>query len=348
MVLPSPGGPLHVDGWGGGGGGGFPLRGEPRVLDLPHPRTGTHVVCVSQRCPGYGSTPARPPAGARPLCEPQCHTGPDRAHAAGSPGRRTAGHTVCRGCPPARRPPLPHGGRRPAPYSRCREQAAGGAASTTTGALPGTYDRHDRWRRPPHAPLPPHPLPAHSTAQQAPPSRERGPARPGSGAAPRQSQGMTATRNKPPAQPRATADSRTSRLRRRILAAPGSPSDPDPSDTAHANARPPRPGTPEWAAEDVSQDLMDTDDRANGPQRALTSAPAAPMARPPAPTSQPLAPQANDGAGASAPPVGDQPPEGPTLDWCAVYRFWRLSPCEQYPPQQTSTQCGGSCCRAGP
>ena len=44
----------------------------------------------------------------------------------------------------ARGPPLPHGGRRPAPHSRCRERAAAGAASTAAGARPGTNDRRGR------------------------------------------------------------------------------------------------------------------------------------------------------------------------------------------------------------
>ena len=93
---------------------------------------------------GRGSAPARPPAGGRPLCDPQCRAGPDRAHAAGRPGRGAAGHAVRRGCPPARGPPLPHRGRRPAPYSRCCEQAAAGAASTAAGARPGTNNRRGR------------------------------------------------------------------------------------------------------------------------------------------------------------------------------------------------------------
>ena len=46
--------------------------------------------------------------------------------------------------PPARRPPLPHGGRRPAPHSRCREQAAAGGASTAAGARPGTNNGRGR------------------------------------------------------------------------------------------------------------------------------------------------------------------------------------------------------------
>ena len=115
---------------------------------------------------------------------------------------------------------------------------------------------------------------------------------------------------------------------------PGRLAAPTSTITAHADAGPPRPGPPELTAEDVSQDLLNTVDRAEGHQRAPTSAPAAPMARPQAPASQPLAPLANDGTGASAPPAGDQPPEEPTLDWCAVCRFWRLSPCDQCPPQQ--------------
>ena len=125
----------------------------------------------------------------------------------------------------------------------------------------------------------------------------------------------------PPAQPRATAGSRTSRLSRRILVAAGSPSDPGHPAAGRAGAGPPQPGPPDLATEDVSQDLLDTDCRAEGHQQALTSAPVAPVAQPPAPASQPLATQTHDGVEASAPPPGDHPPEGPTLDWCAVCRF---------------------------
>ena len=97
VVEASPGGPFHVAGRGGGGGGGFSWGRKPRVPDLPRPR-----VCGSQRCPGYSSVPARPPAGGRPMCEPQCRSRPDRAQAAGRRGRGAAGHTVRPGCPPPR------------------------------------------------------------------------------------------------------------------------------------------------------------------------------------------------------------------------------------------------------
>ena len=135
-------------------------------------------------------------------------------------------------------------------------------------------------------------------------------------------------------------DSRTSRLRRRILAAAGPPSGPDKPAPAHAEAGAPQPGPPEFVAEDVSQDLLDAGVRAVGPQQALANAPPAPVAHPPAPTDRPLAPQAQDGAGASAPLVGDSPPGEPTLDWCDVCRFWRPSPCDQCPPQQAPPEAG--------
>ena len=138
----------------------------------------------------------------------------------------------------------------------------------------------------------------------------------------------------PPAQPRATAGGRTSRLSRRTLAAAGSHGDPGQPAAGRAAAVPLRPGPPDFETEDMSQDLLDTDCRAEGHQRALTSTPVAPVARPPAPAGQPLATQTHVGAAASAPPTWDHSPEGPTLDWCAVCRFWRPSPCDRCPPQQ--------------
>ena len=123
----------------------------------------------------------------------------------------------------------------------------------------------------------------------------------GGAAAPELRQGLAAAQMSPRAQPRVTSDGRTSRLRRRILAAAGSPSGPDQPATAHAEAGPPWPGPPELVAEDVSQDLLDSHVCAQGPQQALASAPPAAVAHPPAPAGQPLAPQAHDSAGASAP-----------------------------------------------
>ena len=188
------------------------------------------------------------------------------------------------------------------------------ARAPTTGAV------GDAGRPLPRGPPPP----TRPEAQQAPLSRGRDPAMPDGEAAPGGSQGITAARMSPPAQPRATAGSLTSRLSRRILAAAGSPSDPGQPAAGRAGAGPPRPGPPDLATEDVSQDLLDTDCRAEGHQRALTSAPVAPVARPPAPASQPLATQTQNGAEASAPPTGDHPPEGPTLDGCAVCRVCRF------------------------
>ena len=138
----------------------------------------------------------------------------------------------------------------------------------------------------------------------------------------------------PPAQPQVATDGRTSRLRRHILAAAQTPSVPDQPATTHAETGPPRPGPPDLAAEGVSQDLLDADVRAGGHQKALIDAPPAPVAHPSAPAGHPLVPQAQDGAGASAPPTGDSPPGEPTLDWCEVCRFRRPSPCDQCPPQQ--------------
>ena len=138
----------------------------------------------------------------------------------------------------------------------------------------------------------------------------------------------------PLARPRATAGGQPSRLSRRLLAVAGSPSDPGQLAAGRAGAGPPPARPPGFGNENISQDLLDTDTRAEGHQRALTSAPVAPVARPPAPVGQPLATPTHDGAEASAPPTGDHPPEGPTLDGCAVCRFWRPSPCDQCPPRQ--------------
>ena len=168
---------------------------------------------------------------------------------------------------------------------------------------------------------PPPPPPTRPEAQQAPLSRGKDPSLPDGGAAPGGNQGTTAARMSPPARPRATAGGQPSRLSRRLLAVAGSPGDPGQPAAGRAGAGPPRPGPPELATENISQDLLDTDSRAEGHQRALTSAPVAPVARPPAPAGQPLATPTHDGAEASAPPTGDHPPEGPTLDWCAVCRF---------------------------
>ena len=138
----------------------------------------------------------------------------------------------------------------------------------------------------------------------------------------------------PPARPQAAANSRPSRLSQRILAATGTPSDPGQPTARHAGAGPPRPGPSDVATEDMSQDLLGTDCRKEGHQRALASAPVALVAHPQAPAGNPLTTQAQDGAEASAPPTGSHPPEGPTLDWCAVCRFWRPRPCDQCPPQR--------------
>ena len=157
---------------------------------------------------------------------------------------------------------------------------------------------------------------------------------PGGGATLGRSQEITAARMSPPARPQAAANSRTSRLSRRILAAAGTPSGPGQPAARHAGAGPPRPGPSDVATEDMSQDLLGTDCREEGHQRALAGAPVAPVAHPQAPASKPLTTQAHDGAEASAPPTGNHPPEGLTLDWCTVCRFWRPSPCDQYPPQR--------------
>ena len=191
---------------------------------------------------------------------------------------------------------------------------------------------HPRPQEPAHAPIAdavggagrplPRGSPTHPDTQQAPLSRERDRALPGGGAAPGRSQEITAARMSPPARPQAAANSRTNRLSRRILAAAGTPSDPGQPAARHAGAGPPRPGPSDVTTEDMSQDLLGTDCREEGHQRALASAPVAPVAHPQAPASEPLTTQAHDGAEASAPPTGNHPPEGPTLDWCAVCRFW--------------------------
>ena len=178
------------------------------------------------------------------------------------------------------------------------------------------------------------PLLTHPEAQQAPLSQEGDAALPDGGAAPGQSQGITAARMSSPARPQAAASSPTSRLSRRIRAAAGTPSDPGQPAAGHAGAEPPRPGPSDVATDEMSHDVSGTDCREEAHQRALTSTPVAPVAPPPAPASKPLATQAHHGAEASAPPTRNQPPEGPTLDWCAVCRFWRPSPCDQCPPQQ--------------
>ena len=85
----------------------------------------------------------------------------------------------------------------------------------------------------------------------------------------------------PPARPPAAAGSRTSQLSRRILAAAGLPSDPGQPAAGLAGAGPPRPGPSDVANADVSKDLLGTDCREEGHQRALTSAPVAPVAHPP-------------------------------------------------------------------
>ena len=74
----------------------------------------------------------------------------------------------------------------------------------------------------------------------------------GGAAAPELRQGTAAGQMSPPAQPRVATDGRTSRLRRRIVAAAESPSGPDQPATAHAEAGPARPCPPDLAAEDVS------------------------------------------------------------------------------------------------
>ena len=102
------------------------------------------------------------------------------------------------------------------------------------------------------------PHPARLTAHQAPPSREKGPMRPkGGAAAPELRQGLAATHMSPRARPRLATDGRTSQLCRRILAAAGSTRGPDQPAAAHAQAGPPRPGSPDLAAEDVLRGFRD-------------------------------------------------------------------------------------------
>ena len=119
---------------------------------------------------------------------------------------------------------------------------------------------------------PPPPPPTRPEAQQAPLSRGKDPSLPDGGAAPGGNQGTTAARMSPPARPRATAGGQPSRLSRRLLAVAGSPGDPGQPAAGRAGAGPPRPAPPELATDNISQDLLDTDSRAEGHQRALTSA----------------------------------------------------------------------------
>ena len=192
-----------------------------------------------------------------------------------------------------------------------------------------TADAADDTARPlPQSPPPP----ARPMAQQVPPPPAPGAGPEGRAAAPELRQALATAHVSPPAQQRVAADSRTSRLRRRIPAAAGPPSGPDTgcgSDkpaTAHAEAR--APGV--HGCGHVPGSLghrCPCDGPASGSRR-----PPTPVAHQPAPTDRALAPQAPKGAGASATPAGDSPPGEPTVDWCDVCRLWRPSPCDQCPP----------------